>query len=436
MKTATIRLILIAITLCNLNLSAQPYTLDDKIKPLKLELAKHPKYKEVKYNEGNYSIGSNKINYHYIKGHDIYQFVDIFIFAKNGNPNLIAEIVFNTWNNIEDTKNTSSSENGIINFKVRSYQDIGFMIKSSENTNVDYSIIVNASQPIMKYLGSPFIKATEKDLNTQKANNSPSTTRISTSDSSIERGWWVYLLIGFLLLVVGLLVGKLMNRNKGLPLIIVVIFLGIGTESHSQQRPQPSEAQQMEIDERERNNSIHNTRRGQIDAGISRINDAFGTADVAEELILQYRNLGSCLGSGPPPGQPRIPSFCPDEESSCASCFSSARANFNRSRYNLEKLQTIYNCSRGYIDAAIAFGDNVSGYHGVVGLVWQSKKREIERSVIDLEKAYDKKRLEMLQTFHETLVELDRCEREHGMADWYDRFGVMFYNFVEMRYHR
>jgi hypothetical protein len=237
-----------------------------------------------------------------------------------------------------------------------------------------------------------------------------------------------YLIIGALLLLVGLLAGKLVGRKKTMLFISIFFFIGIASKSYGQESV--ADIRRAAEDE------VNNTRRGQIDGSIRRINEAFDTAGAAEELILRYRNLGSCLGSGPPPGQPRVPSFCPDEESSCASCFSSARANFNRSRYNLEKLQTIYDCSRAYIDAAIAFGDNVSGYHGVVGLVWQSKKRAIERSVKDLEKAYDKKRIEMLQTFQETLIELDQCERSHGMADWYDRFGVMFYNFVEMRYHR
>ena len=420
----TICTVLFALFLCNINLSAQPFTLDKNIKPIKLELKEHPKYKKAKFNEGAYTLNKGAVNYHYVRGHDIYQFVDIFIFANEGNPNLQADIVYNTWNNIEDSKQTASSENGIINFKVRCYQDIGFTIKSPETKNVDYSIVVNASEPIMNYLGSPFVKASKSDLNPTTATSQQ--TKLSNPTNSTTMSWWVYIIIGALLLVVGLLAGKLMSRKETLSIIILLILMGVSTESYSQ----------TELNEVQERIALTNTRRGQVDAGIAQINQAFGTADAAEKLIEQYVNLGSCLNSGPPPGRPRIPSFCPGEESSCADCFASARANFNRCRYNLEKLQTIYNCSRSYIDAAVAFGDNVSGYHGVVGLVWQSKRREIMKSVDDLEKAYDKKRVDMLHSFHESLIELDDCEQAHGMADWYDRFGVMFYNFVEMRYHR
>lgn len=92
------------------------------------------------------------------------------------------------------------------------------------------------------------------------------------------------------------------------------------------------------------------------------------------------------------------------KNSACADCFAPARAAFNRSRYNLKKLQTIYNCSKSYINAAVSFGDNVSGYHGVVGLIWQSERRQIMKSVNNLENAYDSKRIEILHTFHQSLI--------------------------------
>lgn len=427
MRVKIICTVLFAIILCNVNLSAQPFTLDKKIKPLKLELAEHSEYEGAKYNEADYTLNQGAINYHYVKGHGIYQYVDIFIFSDEGNPNIQADLVYNNWSNIEDTKLTSTSDNGIINFKLRSYQDIGFIITSPESNKIDYSIIVNASKPVMNYLGSPFVKATESNIGTQVAKTPPTSTTIANPNTSGNISWWIYLIIGALLLLVGLLAGKLMGRKETLSLVLLLILIGLTTESYSQT---------TDLDRTRATNELTNTRRGQIDAGITRLNQAFSTADVAEELVEQYFSLGSCLRSASPPGQPRIPSFCPGEESACADCFASARAEFNRTRYNLERLQTIYDCSRSYIDAAVAFGDNVSGYHGVVGLVWQGEKRKIVRSVEDLVQAYDDKRAQNLHSFHEALVELNDCEQEHGMADWYDRFGVMFYNFVEMRYHR
>lgn len=420
MKTKVFYKTLFLIVFVNNFLFAQPFTLDKNIKPSKLELVDFAKYKGAKQAEVGMTLKNDSINYHYVHGHDIYQFVDIFIFANGTTSNLIADVVFNTWNNVEETQQTSTAENGIINFKVRSYQDIGFMVRSDEDQDVPYTIVVNASPEVMNYLGSPFVKANEKDMGSIKVAHAETT---QTAESNL----WIYIIIGVLLLVVGLLAGKLMGRKKTMLLILFSLLIGFCSESYGQDTGEAN---------REIETGIHNTRRGQIDAGIGQLNQAFGTSEAAEEFFKQYRNLGSCLGSGSPPGQPRIPSFCEGEESACADCFASARAEFNRCRYNLERLQTIYNCSKAYTDAAVALGDNVSGYHGVVGIIWQSQKRGIMRSIQDVEKAYDLKRVEMLHSFHESLIALDACEQAHGLEDWYDRFGVMFYNFVEMRYHR
>jgi hypothetical protein len=403
MKTNVLHTALILLLFGFNFLSAQPFTLDKNIKPIKLELTEHPKYEGAKYVESGLTLKKGSINYHYVRGHDIYQYVDIFIFPDDEQTNLKADVVYNTWTNIEETQTIKTSKKGYINFKVRSYQDIGFTVSSEAYQDVPYTIKVNASPELKTYLDSPFVKATKQQMvvNTETA---PAKT-----SENVQSNTWIYGIIGVLLLVVGLLAGKLMGRKKTHLLILFMMLSGM-----------LSQAQTSE----------------DVNSTIGNINNAFGTEEVLEDFIRQYRNLGSCLRSGTPPGQPRIPSFCNGEESECANCFAAARAEFNRCRYNLEKLQTIYDCSRAYIDASIALGDNVSGVHGALGLIWQSQKRGIMRSVRELERTYDSKRAEMLHSFHESLEELDACESAHGLEDWYDRFGVMFYNFVEMRYHR
>ena len=84
----------------------------------------------------------------------------------------------------------------------------------------------------------------------------------------------------------------------------------------------------------------------------------------------------------------------------------------------------------------IAFGDNVSGYHGVSGLAWQSQKIGVLKSVDELKKSYDKKYAELIQSQQEILMELNDCEAAHGIPDWYDRFGYMFFEFTKMNYAR
>jgi hypothetical protein len=418
LKTKEILFAISVILFSGIVASAQPFTLDKKLKPVMLKLEPNTKYEGSKYVETSATINKGETAYYYIVGHDMYQFVDVFIFANDGDPDIQADVVYNTWDNIEETKHTKTAEDGIINFKIRSYQDISFTIKTLDGDNVSYSIIVNASPPAMAHLGSPFIKATTENADLSE-------TPEARENASSGTPLWLYAIIGLLLLVVGLLAGKLLGRKNTLSVILFLILAGVSGESFGQTLPRSME----DVDRA-------NTRRGQVDKGIEQINKAFGTAKAAEDFLDKYKNLGNCLKSAPPPGQPRIPSFCEDEGDSCAGCFLNARKKFNEVRYRLEKLQTIYDCTKSYTDAAVSFGDNVSSYHGVTGLVWQAQRRNVERSIVGLNKSYDEKRIELLKELNESLIALNACEQEHGIKDWYDRFGVMFYNFSEMRYHR
>ena len=117
-------------------------------------------------------------------------------------------------------------------------------------------------------------------------------------------------------------------------------------------------------------------------------------------------------------------------------CFVNARRDFEEVRYLFVKLQAIYKCTMKFTNAAVSFGDNVSGVHGVSGLAWQNQKFKILKSVEELKKSYDKKYQELLVEMQKALMELNDCEAEHGIPDWYDRFGYMYYDFTKNQYQR
>jgi hypothetical protein len=182
-----------------------------------------------------------------------------------------------------------------------------------------------------------------------------------------------------------------------------------------------------------------------INANISKIRSAWGSI---KSLYTSYTGLSNCISSTPPAGAPTIPSICTDlsfddegrlleeQDAECASCFLSARKSFNERRYVFEQLATIYKCTKKFTDAAIAFGDNASGVHGVAGLAWQSERIKIEKSVEDLQAAYDKKYNELIQGLADDMMELNICEAKYGVEDWFDRFGYMYYEFMKEKYQR
>jgi hypothetical protein len=189
----------------------------------------------------------------------------------------------------------------------------------------------------------------------------------------------------------------------------------------------------------ERPSGYRNTQ--QIVTGLSRMGSlgnnatkAMGTYGAAKGAYEAYTGLNSCMNSASPPGMPKIPSFC--ETDDCERCFVDARGRFNQNRYTFERLKTIYTCTKNFTDRMIAFGDNVSGYHGVSGLAWQSQKIGVIKSVNNLKTSYDKKYAELIQSQQEILQELNDCEAAHGIEDWYDRFGYLYFEFTKMNYVR
>lgn len=132
---------------------------------------------------------------------------------------------------------------------------------------------------------------------------------------------------------------------------------------------------------------------------------------------------------------PDIPSVCAATPA-CQACFSKAHEKFIGDRLLLEELRIIYSSTKDFSKAALSFGDSVSGVHGVSGLAWQSERRKIEKSLKNMDEAYDRKFEELIDRSHESLMAIARCEDEYGIKDWYNHFGFMYFDFLKTKYKR
>lgn len=140
-----------------------------------------------------------------------------------------------------------------------------------------------------------------------------------------------------------------------------------------------------------------------------------------------------------PDGSPKVPSHCtaPDGTTSpgCNDCYAGAYRKLTAVRTALEKLRRVGATTRAFTAKSIAFGDSVSGVHGVAGLGWQPERAKIEQSLKDFEKAYDAKYTELMGLLEAALRDVGECEAKHfNTADWYDRYGFMYYTFMADRY--
>jgi len=419
---------------------AQPYTLDEDITPTKLELKDDKKRKGAKSVLANATI-ENDPQYYYVNGCSMFQFIDVFIFSNFGSPNFKVELAKNTWNEVEESATTRGSDDGIINFKLRTEGDFGFKIIPT-GEKINYSIVVYASSPIQEQLGSVFKKAKANDYENDSGGS------LTEGDSSTNSGGGsniiLYIILGVALLVIGFLAAKLSSKNKA-GIIVILLSLTFSFQSIAQGELRifdPGELENSSYEDWLEQEAPQLAEDGveALDRGLDRIgivgdiisDDKRYTR--VRELYDSYVGLGDCMSAGPPPGMPRIPSFCETDE--CGSCFQRARADFNTTRYSLERLKTIYSCTKTFTDKAISFGDNVSGIHGVSGLAWQAERTQIMKSIKSLKKSYDAKYVELLASQKRALMKLNDCEAEHGIPDWYDRFGYMYYEFSAMNYKR
>jgi len=441
MKTKEAFLAIAFILIISMMASAQPYTLDKNLKPTLLELKQNENGKG-KLVIANTDLGQEELYYH-VKGHDMFEFLDVSVFSNIGNPNFKVELAHNNWNDVQFTETTSEAEDGIINFKLRAYDAFGLHIyPADQETNI--TIAVSATEPSMTYLDSPFRKATKAELGEAVESDTQVLAGTPAEDSS---NMLLYIIIGIAALVIALLLGILLGRRKSATLLIILLGSfsmlsaqrGGGTTWHNADRYRDW------LETQSANPGGPWRRAGDVRDGFRRadkflgglgkkVDQAVNLYKVANSLYEAHKNLGSCMRSTPPPGMPSIPSFC--ESNECQQCFVDARSALNKNRYRLEKLKTIYDCTKNYIDVAIAFGNSFSSLPGGGGMAWGFERIKLEKSINKLKVSYDQKYQELMQSQQQLLMDLNDCENEHGLQDWYDRFGHLLYEFNAMYYKR
>lgn len=150
---------------------------------------------------------------------------------------------------------------------------------------------------------------------------------------------------------------------------------------------------------------------------------------------MQALDENECVPDFTTPAEAMMPTGCASNEE-CASCYDESINRLNTVRKSLARMRCIYTNTKKFTDAAISFGDNVSGIHGVMGIAWQNERRGIEKSLQDFEKTYDKKYADLMTSMQTALNGINACEAKFGMRDWYQRFGFLYFEMMKEKYKR
>ncbi|MFN4316307.1 MAG: hypothetical protein ACK4E0_18625 [Chitinophagaceae bacterium] len=425
-------LVCFILVLAATTVQAQPFSLDQKLKPVKLQLKPYKEWKGASIAGGKGSLNAEG-DYYYVKGASMFQPIDVFLIGPD-NAEVKMELVKNNWQDIKKTASTADVDDGIAQLKVRTYGDFGIRVFASDDQSGQYQLVVLAAPERKGALASPFVAASNKENKSSMSDgavtNSPTPNEESKNSSIV-----LYVLGAVVLILLILVFVLLRKRNKaGLLLLAMLMQLALPLTASARGRGSSVDWERLK--------GIMDAKKlGELQEKIKKAKDMMTST---KDLLEEYFGMGECLSMPPPPGMPNIPSFCPDLEEGalgtgggdCATCFTEAREKFNKVRYNLEQLRIIYKCTKDFSDKAIAFGDNASGTHAVTGLAWQAERAKIEGAVKNLKDAYDKKYTELLERLQESMIELAVCEEQFGTPDWYDRYGYMFYEFVKEKYKR
>ncbi len=123
-------------------------------------------------------------------------------------------------------------------------------------------------------------------------------------------------------------------------------------------------------------------------------------------------------------------------EPTCITCFEKAYEKLNFYRRQLARLNCIYNNTKKYKEAAVAFGDNTSGVHAMAGIAWQQQRANIMKTYQTTQTTYDTKSTEFLMGLNESLRELSTCMYISGENNWYAKSGFIYFEFMQQRYKR
>ncbi len=174
-----------------------------------------------------------------------------------------------------------------------------------------------------------------------------------------------------------------------------------------------------------------------INDAIGHFNTVMGLYGNAQDMYNNSRALanGECSPDFQTSDNAMMPSNC-RANSECGECYRSAMGQLNFIRRQLGRLGCIYQNTKNFNNAALAFGDNASGIHAVTGLSWQYARGEIVQTFNHFKGTYDRKYIDMIGALENALKAIDRCEAQYGQDGWFQRSGFIYLEFLKDKYRR
>jgi len=412
--TSLVILMLVGVTAAQ----AAPYTLDTNLVVHELKFTQLKEHPKMLWAGANGELGAAP---YYITVNSMSELRQyrVILFSPS-DKSVKVDIVRDTWSDVANSCVSEANNRCDIDF--RSAGDASFKITGDEGVKYQFVLLAGPEHPITENLSQPVYPVSKEKISQMNPEGGAVSQSSLNQQESKSSGFQliIIVLLVVLIIVVGLVAFALLKKKSSTNILIALLFIPplLLSPIHSVLAG---------------GNTLDDFSTEAGDEALKQVDTDIKALEDAKTLTTAW--VKPCNAPAVFPGEPRIPSFCAGDEK-CHICYEKANTDFNKARAALEKLRRIYTCTIDFSKAAIAFGDSSSGIHAVVGLVWQEERIGIVKSVDGLKSAVDKKFPQLMNGLHDAMMEQNQCEAKFGVPDWYDRFGHMYYEFIEDKYKR
>jgi hypothetical protein len=381
--------------------TAQPFTLDEKIKPTQLTL--QPYHTGDAKTDGKVYgaviTQTQESQYFFVQNISIYSPDYVAVNANDPSDRIQVSLHKETW---EQASRQGRTDGGHWDAKFKTSGDFGIHV-TPDRLPATYAILVWSGNEVDAPLPSPFTKSTAASV-------------APRSSLGIVGLYVVIALLAIALVVVSL------KKSKTARMCVLIGTLAaspfVARTLHAQTYPDA------------------------VLAMLKQLKTLLEDQQTAEKFWSALDTLSSGEAK-PDQGQrgPSLPSSCidttwgvPKQNAECA-CMTIAVDKLRKNRQMLEKLRILVANQKTFVDKATAVGNSYAQLHTLLGLQWVGiRKHDIEEPYAQFKIISNQKHQALMAAIEKDLKDISECEAKLGEPDWYQKFGFMYYEFLYAAY--
>lgn len=421
----------LASALCARVAPAQPFTLDEKIKPAALTLLPYRGGRDGRADGRVYGAEitqTESTQYFYVSNVSIYSPDYVGITAADSSSPITIALHKNNWD--QTTMQGATDGSGHWDTKFRTNGDFGIKITSA-HVPVTYALVVWIGNEVRAPMPSPFALRTPSAIAATPAGSVHPAAggdvavrpgpRPDDAPSSSDHA----LLYAVTAIVIVAILAFTVYKVKTARMCLLAACLGFAPPFVRASRAQDYPKAVGDMLE-------------QLKSFLER-----------QENVEDFWNALKSLSSDeavPDASQagPQIPSSCIDtswkmpagsDAARNCRCMADAVEKLRANRQMLERLRIIVANQKNFVDKAIALGNSYAQLHTMLGLQWIGiRKHDIEEPYAQFKQISNQKHQALMAAIRKDLQDISTCEANMGDPNWYDKFGFMYYEFLYSAY--